>query len=116
MIPGPFVSPDAVGVTVVVCDAHRCRALRGRTATGADGGHRPLLDILRDAVRRSRGGVLVRSQCLGACHRAPAVLLLARHEPPRSPAEPGVLLGPVETPEQVRMVLEVVQRAGGPKE
>ena len=100
----------ADGVTVVVCDGHRCRALQGRTDTGAaDCEAATLLGALRERVRRSRYGVLIRSGCLGACERAPAVCLVRR----AGADDAGVLFGPVESPAQVRRLLEAVDAQGG---
>lgn len=93
-----------VAVTVVVCDGHRCRALRERTDTGTDAS---LMDVLRDRVRRSRYGVLIRSGCLGMCVRAPAVWLVRRSAPEVSSGR-GVLYGPVESARQVQALLEAV--------
>lgn len=93
----------ATGVTVVVCDGHRCRALGGRTDTGVPHGEAAtLMGALRERVRHSRHGVLIRSGCLGACERAPAVCLV------RQGNAAGVLFGPVESPAQVRGLLNAV--------
>ena len=95
-------------VTVVVCDGHRCRGLRGRTDTGAAEGTPPtLLEALRDRVRRSRYAVLIRSDCLGACARAPAALVIRRTSP-QAEGGTGVLFGPLETAEQVHALLDTV--------
>jgi hypothetical protein len=87
--PGRPVSAD--GPTVVVCDGHRCRALRDRTDTGTDG---TLLDLLGEEVRRTRGAVLIRSACLGVCAAAPAVLVIRDCSP--YGATRGSVIGPVE--------------------
>ncbi len=100
--------PQETGITVVVCDGHRCRALRGRTDTGVGEGEAvTLLGALRERIRRSRHGVLIRSGCLGACERAPVVLVILRGGSPT-----GVLRGPVEEPGHVRALLEAVGREG----
>ena len=91
-------------VTVVVCDGHRCHALRDRTDAGA---HSSLLEALRERVRRSRYAVLIRSGCLGVCARAPAVWLV-RRPAPQIDSGPGELFGPVEDARHVRAVLEAV--------
>ena len=102
----PTTPADVVGFTVVVCDGHRCHALRGRTDTGiAHGDAATLLGVLRECVRRSRSGVLIRSACLGACERAPAVCLVRRAEAGNA----GVLFGPVESPAQVQKLVDAVE-------
>lgn len=99
-------------VTVVVCDGHRCRALRGRTDTGvADGEASTLLGALRERVRRSRHAVLIRSRCLGVCAQAPAVCVI-RRAAPQPHAGTGALHGPVEGPGQVRRLLDAVPLDG----
>jgi (2Fe-2S) ferredoxin len=97
---------------VVVCDGHRCHALRDRTDTGvAEGEASTLLGALRERVRRSRFAVLIRSGCLGVCSRAPAVWVTHRAVP-RANNGPGVLFGPVECPRHVRRVLDEVPADG----
>ena len=92
-------------MTVVICDGHRCRALQGRTDTGvAEGEAVTLLGALRQKVRATRRAVLIRSGCLGACDKAPVVLLSLRGGPVE-----GQLFGPVEQPGQVRAVLNAVR-------
>ncbi|WP_422771426.1 (2Fe-2S) ferredoxin domain-containing protein [Plantactinospora sp. WMMC1484] len=102
----------SVDVMVVLCDGHRCRALRARTEVGPLGVGGDLFDVLREVVRGSRGAVLVRGQCLGACHRAPLVLLL-RNAGPNGGDRRGLLVGPVERPEQVAEVVDLVRQADG---
>ncbi|WP_159104545.1 hypothetical protein [Plantactinospora sp. BB1] len=75
-------------------------------AGGAD-----LLDVLREVVRGSRGAVLVRGQCLGACHRAPLVLLVHNGSRPDGRGRRGSLVGPVERAEQVTEVVNLVRQA-----
>ncbi len=105
---GPAAPAEAAGFTVLVCDGHRCHALQGRTDTGVVGGEAAtLLGALRERVRRSRYGVLIRSGCLGACERAPAVCLVRRAGVGGGPGA-GVLFGPVESPAQVRGLLEAL--------
>lgn len=103
---------ETAGMTVVMCDGHRCHALRGRTDTGvAKGEAATLLGILREYVRTSRFAVLIRSGCLGACERAPAVCLIRRAG--TGPGAPGgVLFGPVESPAHVRELLDGLRRTG----
>ncbi len=74
-------SPPGARVGVAYCDGHRCRALRHRTVPKAPDKPADLVEILGQAVRASHGGVLVRTQCLGVCHRAPVLLLLAGSDP-----------------------------------
>ncbi|WP_431879484.1 hypothetical protein [Micromonospora marina] len=97
------------GVTVAYCDGHRCRALRER---GRNGGPEDLPDhinALRAAVRSSRDAVLIRADCLGACHRAPAVLLTGEVTGGR-PA----LIGPIETAHRWQAVVDAIREADGP--
>ena len=92
------------GATVVVCDGGRCRTLRTRTDTGvADGEASTLLGALAERVRRTRKSVLIRSECLGTCSQAPAVLLI-----PDAATAAGLLYGPVESPDQVRALLDAL--------
>lgn len=101
------------GVTVVVCDGHRCHALRDRTDTGfAEGEASTLLGALRERVRRSRYAVLIRSGCLGVCSRAPAVWVTHRVVAQVGNGQ-GVLFGPVERPAHVRKVLDEVPIGDG---
>jgi hypothetical protein len=60
------------GPVVTFCAGTRCSALRQRR--DAD----PGLTALRSAVGRTRGGILIRSGCLGHCHLASVVLLVWR--------------------------------------
>lgn len=87
-------------MAVVVCDGHRCRALSGRT--GVEAGE-TLLGVMGSAIRGTRHGVLIRSECLGVCHRAPAVVLGRRGD------SAGRLYGPVEDPNQVQALLGAIQ-------
>jgi hypothetical protein len=65
------------GPLLVVCDGHRCRGLHA-LRRGEEGPW----SVLREAVRRTRGAVLVRNPCLGPCHLgALAVLGWTRAEP-----------------------------------
>ncbi len=99
----------AAGITVLLCDGGRCRAVRDRTDTGVtEGEASTLLGALRERVRRTGGGVLIRSECLGVCAQAPAVLLI--RDAARST---GLLYGPVESPVQVRTLLAAVPVAPG---
>jgi hypothetical protein len=101
-------SPDT-GFTVVYCDGHRCRALRQRRAPRSpDGGSGDLTDVLRQAVRSSHGGVLIRAECLGACHRAPALLLITGTE---QAGRRGMLIGPVEESPHLDAVVELIRQA-----
>jgi (2Fe-2S) ferredoxin len=63
------------GPLVAVCTGHRCAALRRLDGEGDDVGA-----SLREAVRASRGGVLVSSPCVGACAQAPVVAVGQRPE------------------------------------
>lgn len=94
------------GVTVLLCDGHRCAALRHRTDVGA-----ALLGALSEVVRGTRNGVLIRSECLRACTRAPAVAVI-RPNPESGGASHGHLYGPVEEPAQVRHLLDTVRHSG----
>lgn len=68
------------GPLVAVCTGHRCAALR--RLQGEDDA---LGTSLREAVRGSRGGVLVASPCVGACARAPVVAVGQRGEGQQHP-------------------------------
>lgn len=113
-VEGECAVPDSRGerastaVTVVLCDGHRCRALRSRTDTGvAHGEGATLLGALRERVRRSRHAVLIRGDCLGVCAQAPAVLVV-RRAAARARAGAGTLFGSVESPGQVCELLAAV--------
>lgn len=94
-------------VTVLLCDGHRCAALHHRTDTGEGPS---LLGALREVVRGTRHAVLIRSECLRTCARAPAVAVLRPGPVPGAPGA-GTLFGPVEEPAQVRDLLDFVSRA-----
>ncbi|TDC38635.1 (2Fe-2S) ferredoxin domain-containing protein [Micromonospora sp. KC213] len=99
-------------MTVAYCDGHRCRALRGRSPLDApDGEREDLTERLRRAVRASHGGVLVRAECLGACHRAPALLLLTGADPA---GRRGMLIGPVEESPHIDAVVDLIRKADSP--
>jgi len=68
------------GPLVAVCTGHRCAALR--RLQGEDDS---LGTSLREAVRGSRGGVLVASPCVGACARGPVVAVGQRGEGQQHP-------------------------------
>jgi hypothetical protein len=104
--------PRGVGVTVAYCDGHRCRALRHRTVPQAPDGPADLAEILGRAVRASHGGVLVRAECLDACHRAPALLLVTAADPT---GRRGMLIGPVEEPQHLDAVVDLIRQAGSPR-
>ncbi len=107
-------SRAAPAVTVVLCDGHRCRALRGRTDTGVPAGETStLLGALSDRVRRTRHAVLIRSECLGVCTRAPAVWLI-RRDGSSVAGQRSTLFGPVEKAVQVRGLLDAVAAAEQP--
>ncbi|GIF42255.1 hypothetical protein [Actinoplanes xinjiangensis] len=111
-MPAP-VTPRTPEVTVLFCDGHRCAALRHRTDTGSAGGEAAtLLGALREAVRGTRHAVLIRSECLRVCTRAPAVAVIRPDVVPGE-ARRGSLFGPVENPAQVRHLLDSVSRADG---
>ncbi|NGM15856.1 hypothetical protein O3597_26145 [Verrucosispora sp. WMMA2044] len=93
---------------VAYCDGHRCRALRHRTVPKAPDKPADLVEILGQAVRASHGGVLVRTQCLGVCHRAPVLLLLAGSDPI---SRRGMLIGPVEERQHVDAVVDLIRKA-----
>jgi predicted metal-binding protein len=105
------VTPRTPEVTVLLCDGHRCAALRHRTDTGsAEGEAATLLRALREVVRGTRHAVLIRSECLRVCTRAPAVALIRPDAVTGGPRR-GSLFGPVENPAQVRHLLDSVSRA-----
>lgn len=104
---------SAAGVTVLLCGGHRCHAVRHR----ADAAVPPergvtLLGVLRESVRQTRHAVLIRTDCLGVCARAPAVGVI-RPAGSSGEANRGTLFGPVESPAQVRGLLAAVV-AGDP--
>jgi hypothetical protein len=101
-------TPSRSEVTVLLCDGHRCAALHHRTDTGeARGEVATLLGALRRAVRATRHAVLIRSECLRVCTRAPAAAVIRPDPVPGAPGH-GTLFGPVERPEQVRRLLDSV--------
>ncbi|MFG3420994.1 hypothetical protein [Micromonospora sp. NPDC048063] len=101
--------PEGANVTVAYCDGHRCRALRHRSHLRvSEGEPENLTEVLRQAVRASHGGVLIRAECLGVCHRAPALLLLAGSRPAQ---RRGLLIGPVQEPQHIDAVVELIRRA-----
>lgn len=69
------------GPLVAVCTGHRCAALRR-----LEGEDDALGTSLREAVRGSRGGVLVASPCVGACARGPVVAVGQRGEGQQHPS------------------------------
>ncbi|MBU8861556.1 MULTISPECIES: hypothetical protein [unclassified Micromonospora] len=95
----------AAGATVIYCDGHRCHALRQRSRPGGPEDPADYVGALREAVRSSRNGVLIRAGCLGACHRAPALLLLT------GPAVGGrpALIGPIEAPHDLQAVVDLIR-------
>ncbi|MFV2112963.1 hypothetical protein ACFHW0_11595 [Micromonospora sp. LOL_025] len=98
-------------MTVAYCDGHRCRALRHRTSPKTPYEPAGLAEILGRAVRASHGVVLVRTECLGACHRAPALLLLAAADPA---GRRGMLIGPVEERQHIDAVVDLIRKADTP--
>ncbi|WBB54709.1 hypothetical protein [Verrucosispora sp. WMMD573] len=94
------------GVTVIYCDGHRCHALRRAGGSEAPADY---VGAVREAVRSSRNAVLIRAGCLGACHRAPALLLLSSAAGGR-PA----LIGPIETPRHRQAVVDLIREADLP--
>ncbi|MFV2110389.1 hypothetical protein [Micromonospora sp. LOL_015] len=99
------------GLTVVCCDGHRCRALRRHSRSPTSDGESPdLMDVLREAVRCSQRAVLIRAECIGFCHRAPALLLISKTE---SAGRQGMLIGPVEKTQHLETIVELIQQADG---
>lgn len=71
-----------------------------------------MTDVLRQAVRSCHGGILIRTQCLGARHRAPLLLLLTG----TAPAERrGIQLGSIEEPRHLGTVVDLIRQAGRPQ-
>ncbi|MEH3075590.1 MAG: (2Fe-2S) ferredoxin domain-containing protein [Quadrisphaera sp.] len=79
--PSSSSSGPPAGPLVAVCTGHRCAALRR-----LDGEDDALGASLREAVRASRGGVLVSSPCVGACARGPVAAVGQREEGQEQPA------------------------------
>ncbi|MEV0089485.1 hypothetical protein [Saccharopolyspora sp. NPDC050642] len=88
------------GFTVIFCDS--C----------GESGELPLLDALRETIRRSPNAVLVRAACpldRMWCHARKAstpqatgqVVLVQRCTSTRQPLGPTILVGPVETAEDI---------------
>ncbi|PWJ54923.1 hypothetical protein SAMN06264364_105132 [Quadrisphaera granulorum] len=76
--PSSSSSPSSAapaGPLVAVCTGHRCAALRRLDGEDDDVGA-----SLREAVRGSRGGVLVSSPCVGGCAQAPVAAVGQRAE------------------------------------
>ena len=80
MRPAATGQGDVGGPLVALCAGHRCAALRQLAGTAGT------VDALTDAVRRTRGGVLVTTACLGAC--ALSSLGTVAHRPAGTP-RPG---------------------------
>ncbi|WBB78509.1 hypothetical protein O7606_20095 [Micromonospora sp. WMMD882] len=95
-------------MTVAYCDGHRCRALRHRAFPQVPDEPADLAEVLGQAVRASHGGVLVRTECLGACHRAPTLLLLTGSDPT---GRRGMLVGPVEERQHVDAVVDLIRNS-----
>ncbi|MGN9779664.1 (2Fe-2S) ferredoxin domain-containing protein [Micromonospora sp. H33] len=105
--------PRSASVTIAYCDGHRCRALRHRSHLNTpDGKPEDLTDVLRQAIRATHGGVLIRAECLGACHRAPALLLLTGTQPA---GRRGTLIGPVEQRQHMDAVVDLIRKADRPE-
>jgi hypothetical protein len=83
---------DPGGPVIAVCAGRHCRSRRERH--GPEAGIEPL----RSAVRRTRGGVLISTGCLGRCQLAAAVLVVWRGE---TAGEPLPLAG-MDAPERSR--------------
>lgn len=84
---GARAAADPGGPVVAACTGSRCAALCRLTGTGST--EDPLGPDLREAVRHTRGAVLISTGCLGRCELGALILLTWRH---RSPA-PVALAG-----------------------
>ena len=70
----PRTPTDQGGPVVTVCAGPRCAALWLRHSDpGTELFEVPGLGAIREAVRTSRGGVLIRTACVGRCHDGPLV-------------------------------------------
>lgn len=89
---------------LAVCQGHRCRALLADQRL--DG-----MDALRQAVRRSRHGILVTTGCAGPCSHAPVVVVGTTDSTSgRLEVRPEAVLGPVG-PAEVQLLAGHVRRA-----
>lgn len=65
---GSPVTPVQRSQVVAVCQGRRCQALLA--------GHRQdAMEVLRQATRRSRSGILVSTGCAGPCSHAPVIVV-----------------------------------------
>jgi (2Fe-2S) ferredoxin len=97
---------EASGPLVAVCAGHRCSALH-RLVTGQDGA-----DRLRSTIKTGTGGVLVSTECLGACARG-AVAAVARRDGNTGVTGPSVWLGGMDQPAALDALLSWLA-SGGP--
>ena len=81
--------PDATGPVVVLCTGHRCAGLHALAGGG--------LAQVRRAVAASVDGVLVTTECLGACSRAP-VAGVGRRAPGATTSTPLTWLAGADSP------------------
>jgi len=95
------------GPLVAVCTGHRCAALRR-----LEGEDDALGASLREAVRASRGGVLVSSPCVGACARGPVVAVGQRAEDQQQPRT-VVWLGDLDAARREEVATWVARLAEG---
>lgn len=100
------IEQGASGPLVAVCAGHRCSALH-RLAAGQDGA-----DRLRSTIMTGTGGVLVSTECLGACARG-AIAAVARREGNTGVTGPSVWLGGIDQPAALDALLAWIA-SGGP--
>lgn len=88
---------------MAVCTGHRCAALRRLDGEDDDVG-----TSLREAVRASRGGVLVSSPCVGGCAQAP-VAAVGQREPGQERPDVVLWLGQLDAARREHLAAWVAQ-------
>lgn len=105
---GPLEAPRTTSVlasqVVAVCQGRRCQALLA--------GHRQdAMEVLREATRHSRHGILVSTGCAGPCSHAPVVVVGTGLSPSGGlQVRADAVLGPVG-PAEVQLLAEYVRAA-----
>lgn len=98
----PSLPVEPGGPLVAVCAGRRCAALRERTGRVED---------LRSAIRRTPGGVLVATDCLGPCHLA-SLAVVARRDGATGTSGPSSWLFGIDQPTRATALREWVLDGG----